>query len=104
MSASRENFSEGSSSTSLWVAVEILSSSPFAFGSMAKEMAGSANSKEPKTNGRSFPERESPVSVSFSFATPPMSPAGTSGTFCCCLPSGEKRGPKRSETSRVVFA
>jgi len=103
VSASRENFSEGSSSISFARAVEILSSSPFDLGSMAKEIAGSANSKGEKTKGLSFAESESPVSVSFSFAMPPMSPAGTSGTFCICLPSGEKSAAKRSGVSRVAF-
>ena len=40
--ASRETRRTGSSSSSLWSAVEILSSSPRVFGSMAKVVAGSA--------------------------------------------------------------
>src|ERR1035437_1706990 len=100
---SREKWRDGSSSMSLWSATEILSSSPLDFGSIAKAIAGSGIDGGAKTKGFSFRERESPVSVSLSFATPPMSPAGISGTFCIALPRGEKTCPKRSSVSRVGF-
>ena len=103
MSASREKWRDGSSSMSFASATEIFSSSPLAFGSIAKEIAGSGKPILSKTNGLSFVESESPVSVSLSFATPPMSPAGISGTVWSVLPSGENTGPKRSAISREAF-
>ena len=69
-----------------WMAVESLSSSPRDLGSIAKEMAGSASFTPGYWMGALLSPSVSPVRVSFSLATAPMSPACSSGTGTWFLP------------------
>ena len=59
----------------------IFSSSPLAFGSIAKLITGLGKSSGAKSTGVSEPSSTSPVAVSFSLATAPMSPSPNS---CAC--------------------
>ena len=70
--------SVGSSSCSRRSAVTTFSSSPFAFGETAKLITGSGKSSFGAAISRSASSRRSPVTVSLSFATAPMSPAPSS--------------------------
>ena len=90
----------GSSSSSRCIAVLILSSSPRVLGSIAYDSTGSgklvgAIARPPLS------ARVSLVSVSFNFATAPMSPAVSSGTVVGVLPCMTLRWPMRSPASRV---
>ena len=101
--ASRQKRSDGSSSMSRCSAAEILSSSPFVLGSIAKAIAGSGKATGRTRTACPSSQSESPVCVSLSFATPPMSPAGNLGHRLDRLAEGREEGPNRSAASRVAF-
>ena len=63
------------------------SSSPLAFGSMAKAMTGAGSLIDGIVMGSSRAASQSPARVSLSLATAPMSPGPNSSACPCCAPS-----------------
>ena len=71
---------------------------------MAKVMAGSGKLDLRILDGRALSPSVSPVSVSFSFATAPMSPACSSGTGIAVLPCMTAKGARAfPDVLRVKF-
>ena len=70
---------------------------------MAYEITGSGNLIGSTLNATALSPRRSLVSVSFSLATAPRSPARISGTLVGVLPCSSVRWPSRSGVSRVMF-
>ena len=66
-------------------ALEILSSSPRVLGWMAKEMAGSGKVMRGSSKGCASSQSVSPVCVSFSLGTTPISPGPSASTVFCVL-------------------
>ena len=98
--ASRLDRIVGSSSCRRWSDELILSSSPRLFGSIAYDRTGSGNSIGLNTT----PPLSASVllvTVSFSLATAPMSPALISGTSVCVFPCSSTRWPSRSGVSLI---
>ncbi len=81
----------------------ILSSSLRVFGVIAYARTGSGNSIGGISVATDLSPSVSPVCVSFSLATAPMSPACSSGTCTWALPSSTSRCPNRSAAPRVRF-
>jgi hypothetical protein len=79
-----------------------LSRSAFVFGVTATLYEGFGNDIAGSVTAASFAQRLSPVCVSASFATAPMSPATTCGTASCVFPVIRYNGPIRS--SALLFA
>jgi hypothetical protein len=94
--SSRRSMSVGSSSASRRSELAIFSSSPFAFGVIAKLMTGSGKPRFGSSTGCSWSSSTSPVCVSFSFATAPRSPSPISFSFVCSLPCITISAPSRS--------
>src|SRR4029450_6109237 len=85
-------------------AVEILSSSPRDLGWMANEMAGSGKAIPDRTMGFASSQRVSPVSVSLSLATTPISPGPSASIVFCVLPCSQPMCPTRSLAPRVALS
>ena len=93
----------GSSSSIRARAGPILSRSCLDTGSIATSSDGAGNSSAGSRSGRSFVASVSPVSVTASFATAPISPALSSPIGSWSLPCSSRSCPIRSSWSRVVF-
>ena len=74
-------------------AVEILSSSPRVLGWMAKLMAGSGNVIRGSSKGCASSQSVSPVWVSLSLGTTPISPGPSASTVFWVLPMSQAIGP-----------
>ena len=92
----------GSSSASRTSPVPIFSSSPRDLGVTATEKTGGGSSSAGKGLTPLSP-KVSPVRVCWSLATPPMSPAQTSGVLTCSLPRGKKSVATRSSPARALW-
>ena len=93
---SRRRRSVGSSSASRRIEVATFSSSPFAFGVIAKLMTGSGKPKSGASIATSLSARRSPVCASLSLATAPMSPSTKSSAGLCSFPCSSSSEPSRS--------
>ena len=93
----------GSSSSIRWSAGPILSRSPLDCGSMATISDGAGNSSGGSVSGFSCDASVSPVSVTVSLATAPISPALSSPIGSCSLPWSSSSWPIRSSSPRVAF-
>ena len=80
-----------------------MSRSPFDSGSIATTSDGDGNSSAGSVSGFSFDARVSPVSVTASLATAPISPALSSPIGSCSLPWSSSSWPIRSSSPRVAF-
>ena len=85
-------------------AVEILSSSPRLLGWMAKEMEGSGKVMAGRMTGWLSSQSVSPVRVSLSLATTPISPGPSDSTAFWVLPMRWPRCPMRSFPPRVALS
>ena len=101
---SRRITSVGSSSERRRSAVPTFSSSPFAFGVTAKLITGSGKPSSGISTSRSASSSRSPVVVSFSLATAPMSPAPKASSCVCSLPCSASSWPTRSFECERWFA
>ena len=70
---------------------------------MATMSDGAGKSSGGRRSGFSFVASVSPVSVTASLATAPISPALSSPIGSCSLPCSSSSWPMRSSSSRVVF-
>ena len=93
----------GSSSSIRARAGPILSRSPLVWGSMATTSDGSGNSSGGSVSGRLAADSVSPVSVTVSLATAPISPALSSPIGSCSLPCSSSSWPIRSSSPCVAF-
>ena len=82
-------------------AVEILSSSPRVLGWMAKLMAGSGNVIRGSSKGCASSQSVSPVWVSLSLGTTPISPGPSASTVFWFLPMSHAIWPMRSRPPRA---
>ena len=99
----RSTRAEGSSSSIRWSAGPILSRSVLVWGSMAMISVGSGKVSGGSVNGRSFEDSVSPVAVTASFATAPISPAFSSPVGSCSLPWSSSSCPRRSSAPCAAF-
>ncbi len=76
--------------------MKTLSSSPFAFGSIANAMTGAGSAIDGIEIGWSRSASQSPARVSLSFATAPMSPGPKASVWLTSLPCGTSSWPMRS--------
>jgi hypothetical protein len=83
--------------------VPIFSSSPRDLGAMAIGSSGSGIDGAGSTTGSSLAQSVSPVEVSASLATAPMSPAGRVSTGSWFLPRSTSRWPIRSSLPLWTF-
>ena len=93
----------GSSSSIRWSAGPILSRSPLDTGSIATWRVGSGKSIGPRWRAASRVVSVSPVSVTPSFATAPISPARSSAAGSCSLPWRYRSWPMRSSSPRSAL-
>ena len=93
----------GSSSSIRASAGPILSRSPFETGSIATTSDGAGNSSGGSVSGAAWADSVSPVSVTVSLATAPISPAFSSPIGSCSLPCSSSSWPIRSSAPCVAF-
>ena len=93
---SRRSRSVGSSSARRRIAWATFSSSPFAFGVIAKLMTGSGKPNSGSSTSTSLSASRSPVWTSLSLATAPMSPSPKSSAGWCSFPWSSSSEPIRS--------
>ncbi len=101
--AERSSRTVGSSSSIRASAGPILSRSPLLWGSMATISDGSGKASGGRTSAFSRTVSVSPVSVTASLATAPISPALSSPMGSCSLPWSSSSCPIRSSSSRLPF-